>query len=648
MPPVRGMQPDDVFRLTFAGDPRISPDGSTVAYVAAYVDEEKQGRSAIWTVPVGGGTPRRATHAKGSDGSPRWSPDGRWLAFTSDRVGEVPQLYVMPADGPGEARKLTDLKEAVEGPVWSPDGTRIAFLARDHDPADDEKDVHKRPPRRLTRLFNRLDKEGWTQGRTRHVYVVGLEEGAEPVQITSGDFEDSSAVWSPHGDRLVFASSRHEDWDLSPVTDLYEVSSSGGDPVLLTKTDGTSDLPSFSPDGSRIAYVYAPGVLDEPHHGRIAVLDVVSKTSSILTASLDRTCAPYPPIRGPEWQGEDVVFPVEDRGRVVLYRAAADGSTPPAPVTDIDGWVTGFDVARETIAYAAATATSPPEIYVGESPITDVAAPFLSAVATAVPEAFTAVAPDGAEVDAWVIRPVGFEEGAKYPAVLNIHGGPYTQYGQRFFDEFQVEAGAGFVVIYANPRGSSGGTEAAARSIRGPVAEGRGWGSVDYDDLMSVVDEAVKRFDFIDADRLGVMGGSYGGYMTSWIVGHTDRFQCGISERAVNDLASEDGASDIAGVFKAYVGAAPWEAPDAYRAASPITYATNIETPLLILHSEEDLRCPIQQGEQLFTVLRSLKREVEFVRFPGESHELTRSGSPTHRAQRFEIVLDWLRRHLVD
>jgi len=232
--------------------------------------------------------------------------------------------------------------------------------------------------------------------------------------------------------------------------------------------------------------------------------------------------------------------------------------------------------------------------------------------------------------------------------VLNIHGGPFTQYGDKFFDEFQVEAGAGYVVLYANPRGSSGYSEGWGRAIRGPVEGGPGWGSVDYDDLMAVTDEANKRFAFIDPERIAVMGGSYGGYMTSWIIGHTDRFRCAISERAVNEMVSEDGSSDFAGFFRGYVGANPWEAPEAYRQISPLTYAEQITTPTLILHSEDDLRCPINQGEQLFTVLRALRREVEFVRFPGESHELTRSGSPTHRVQRFELVLDWLDRHLRD
>jgi dipeptidyl aminopeptidase/acylaminoacyl peptidase len=203
------------------------------------------------------------------------------------------------------------------------------------------------------------------------------------------------------------------------------------------------------------------------------------------------------------------------------------------------------------------------------------------------------------------------------------------------------------VVLYANPRGSSGYTEDWGRAIRGPVGDaGPGWGSVDYDDLMAVTDEAIKRFGFIDPERMAVMGGSYGGYMTSWIVGHTDRFRCAISERAVNDIASEDGSSDIGGFFKGYIGAYPWEAPEVYRALSPLTYASEITTPLLILHSEDDLRCPINQGEQLFTMLRALGRDVEFVRFPAESHELTRSGSPTHRVQRFELILEFLGQHL--
>jgi dipeptidyl aminopeptidase/acylaminoacyl peptidase len=642
------MRPDDVYRLTGASDPRLSPDGRTVAYVVAEIDgESREPTSAVWCAPVDGSTPpRRLTFGGTRAGSPRWSPDGRWLAFTSARGDDRAQLFVLPADGPGESRQLTQLREAVEGPVWSPDSSRIAFTARTHDPDDDEEDVAKRRPRRLDRLQHRLDHEGWTQGRTHHVYVVGLD-GAEARQVTDGDFEDAWPAWSPDGSTLAFASARHEGWDLTTTNDLFTVAADGGTPVRRTATDGSCAAPVWSPDGTRLAYLYAPGEFDEPRHGRVAVLDLESASRTVLTEELDRNAAPYPMVREPIWDADRIVFAIEDAGRVPLYEVAADGSRSPAPILEPDGWLTGFDLVGGALAFTASTPATFSEVFAGDRRLTDLSAPFVGDVEVCEPEAFAAIAPDGTEVPAWVIRPPGFDPSASYPAVLSIHGGPFTQYGDRFFDEFQVYAGAGYVVLYANPRGSSGYAESWGRTIRGPAGgAGPGWGSVDYDDLMAVTDEAIKRFPFIDPDRLGVMGGSYGGYMTSWIVGHTDRFRCAISERAVNEMASEDGSSDFAGFFRGYVGAFPWEAPEAYRQLSPLTYAEQITTPVLILHSEDDLRCPINQGEQLFTVLRSLRREVAFVRFPGESHELTRSGSPTHRVQRFEIVLEWLDRHL--
>ncbi len=647
---MRGMQPDDVYRLTGAVDPRLSPDGATVAYVQTWVDEDEHDRrSAIWAAPADGSAPpRRLTFGGTRDGSPRWSPDGRWLAFTSARGDDPAQLFVLPVDGPGESRQLTSLKGGgIDGVDWSPDSSRLAFVARAHDPADDIEDVAKRPPRRFTRLQFRLDNEGWTQGRTHHLYTVGLD-GAEPVQLTDGDAEDQMPAWSPDGATIAFVSARHADWDLGTASDIYTIGVHGGEPVRVTPTDGASLLPVWSPGGDRIAHVFIPGEFDDPRHGRIAVVDLASAARTVLTESLDRNAAPFPAMRAPIWDADRIVFPVEDAGKVPLYEVSADGSGPAVRREDPAGTLSGFDLRGGRLAYAASTPTSLSEVFVDDRRVTDAGSVFLAEVTLAEPEPFVAIAPDGVEVPAWVIRPPAFDPDRLYPAVLNIHGGPFTQYGERFFDEFQVEAGAGYVVLFANPRGSSGYSEEWGRAIRGPVEGGPGWGSVDYDDLMAVTDEATKRFAFIDPERIAVMGGSYGGYMTSWIIGHTDRFRCAISERAVNEMVSEDGSSDFAGFFRGYVGAHPWEAPEAYRQISPLTYAEQITTPTLILHSEDDLRCPINQGEQLFTVLRALRREVEFVRFPGESHELTRSGSPTHRVQRFELVLAWLDRYLRD
>jgi dipeptidyl aminopeptidase/acylaminoacyl peptidase len=264
------------------------------------------------------------------------------------------------------------------------------------------------------------------------------------------------------------------------------------------------------------------------------------------------------------------------------------------------------------------------------------------------PERFVATSAEGTEVECWAMAPLGAGRGPQ-PTILNVHGGPFTQYGYVLFDEFQLQVGAGFGVVYCNPRGSSGYSEAWGRAVRWPEADvdpGSGWGGVDADDVLACIEAAERRFDWVDPARLGIQGGSYGGYLTSWIVAHDHRFKAAVSERAVNNLLSMESDSDIAGFFAAYVGHDHLSRPDLYRRQSPITYARDITTPVLIVHSEDDLRCPISQAEELFVALRLLGGRPELVRFPGESHELSRSGSPVHRRMRAELILDWFDRHL--
>jgi len=645
------MKPDDVYELVSVGDPRISPDGSRVAYAVVEVDREANDyRSSIWIAPLDGSRePLRFTSGEKRDSTPRWSPDGKWLAFTSNRgEDKAPSaLYVLPAEG-GEARKLTDQKENVESIAWSPDSTRLAFIARVRDEAYEEEDERKRMPRRFTRIFHKLDSIGWTGDRRKQLFVVGLD-GGEATQLTSGDFEHDSPAWSPDGTQIVFDGLRDERWDTELINRLYVVDAAGGEPKALTGDGGSYEGPAFSPDGSRIAYRMIVEDGTYPHHTHVGVMNADGSEPRVLTASLDRQCAPYPDYREPIWDGDRLVFTIEDGGNVHLYAVAADGSAAPELLVGGERAIAGYDMRDGALVYTASTHTTMRELFMGTegTQLTTAGKAFTEGRELLEPERFTATSQDGYEVDAWVVRPPGFEQGKRYPTILTIHGGPFTQYGTGFFDEFQVMASGGYVVLYSNPRGGSGYSEEHGRAIRGPAGDaGPGWGTRDYEDVMAVVDTALEKFDFVDPDRLGVIGGSYGGYMTSWIIGHTNRFKAAISERAVNNLMSMFGSSDLFWVFERQFGGSFWENVDAFLERSPSTYATNIETPVLVLHSEQDLRCNIEQGEQLFTLLRLLGKEAEMLRFPAESHELTRAGSPLHRVTRFEAVLDWFDRYL--
>jgi dipeptidyl aminopeptidase/acylaminoacyl peptidase len=666
------MTPEDVYALTSVADPRLSPEGRHVAYVVSRIDSEANAyRTAIWVAPLDGSAePRQFTAGERTDGSPRWSPDGRWLAFVSNRDGEDEkkskgQLYVMPADG-GEPRKLTDGKESVESITWSPDSKRIAFARRVPDEAYEEEDDRRRPPRRYTRVFFKLDGVGWTGDRRKHLFVVGL--GGDERQLTDGDCENDSPAWAPDGRRLLFTSMRGDRWDVAFQEQLYEleVDADGAEPKRLTQEDEEAALGSFSADGSRIAYLYAPEDGTYPHHNQIAVMQADGSGRRILTASLDRQCFPYPLAREPVWDGDRIAFGVEDGGNVHLYTVAADGSGEPELLVGGEQSIGLFDLVGGVLVYTASTHDRPHELFLGlqasaaEPPtrgrtaggdgkrLTSVADDFVSGRELAAVERFTAKSADGTEVDAWLVRPPGFDEGKKYPTLLTIHGGPFSQYGTGFFDEVQVYAGAGYCVLFSNPRGGSGYSEEWGRAIRGSGDDdsGPGWGSVDYEDVMGVVDSALEQFPFLDAERLGVLGGSYGGYLTSWVVGHTKRFKAALSERSVNHLVSAFGSSDLFWIFERQFGGPMWENVDEWLRMSPATYARDIETPLLIVHSENDLRCNIEQGEHLFTLLRLLGKETELLRFPAEGHELSRSGSPIHRVQRFEAILEWFGRHL--
>ncbi|GGN22783.1 S9 family peptidase [Streptomyces fuscichromogenes] len=651
------MNPSQVAALFQIRQPTLSPDGSRVAFVVQSVDEaHNRYRSRVWVAPTDGSEPAVPFSPAGSDASqPAWSPDGTRLATMSMTVdnGTVrAEIGISSPDGSGESRQLDIVGDGPHGLCWSPDGNHIAYTARASDPRYGVPE-NARPPLRVTRLFSRIDGLGPVADRPLHVFTVAVDASEPARDLTPGEFSLHSHEWTPDSGALVVNGATHARWDLDLRTDIFELSTGTGELRTISATDGSFQNPSVSPDGTRVAFLGADDIEDSPRNTHVGLIPIQGGERRWISRGLDRNFAPYPDIQSPRWLDDaTILVTAEDRGDVALYRVDADGSSAPVRLAGDGGCVTGYDSAAGVIVYALSTPTSPSELFAVQADgrverLTDLGAAFIADTSPRQGEHFVVRSTDGTvDIDAWILTPPDFDPHKSYPMLLNVHGGSFSQYANRFFDEFHVQAAAGYVVVWSNPRGSSGREEAFGRAIRGHALGGTGWGSVDYADLMAVTDTVIERFPFVDPDRMGILGGSFGGFLTSWTIGHTDRFAAACSERAVNNLLTMESTSDIAGVLRHHVGTSHLKDPEAYLAMSPITYAQNITTPLLILHAESDLRCPIEQAEQLFVALRTLEREVEFVRFSGEGHEMSRSGSPLHRRQRLEIVLEFFGRHL--
>jgi len=641
------MLPADLALLRAPSAPSLSPDGRLVVVAVGRIDLEANAyRGDLWVTPTdGSAAPRRFTSGK-RDGRPRFSPDGRWIAFLRAGDEDKPQLHVMPSDG-GEPRRVCEHPLGAEAFAWSPDSTRLAYVARVPEPGryGTDKDVppDKEPPRRITTFQYRLDNLGFTNDRRPHVFVVDARaEGAEPVQLTRGDYDHGDPAWSPDGRTVAFVSARHETRDEDAASDVFVVPAEGGDPVRATTTDLAVSRPAFSPDGGTIWFCGAPA-------------DLAGRTTGLWSVPADGTGPPsrltdperfdHDPAFGggvlPLLVDEQAVTTVSIRwGAVPLLRFPVDGSEP-RHLLDGDRQVQDYDARGGVVAAVVSDPTSAGEVVVleagpegsAERTITDFGAPLARSASLRPMTELEATAPDGAKVHGWVLKPAG---PGPFPVVLMVHGGPFAQYGWTLFDEAQVHVGAGYAVVMGNPRGSAGYGETHGRAIVGD------FGNLDAKDVLALLDAALADPD-LDDDRVGVMGGSYGGFMTSWLVAHSDRFRAAISERACNAFDSFEGSSDIGWLFVSQYNGTD---PERVLAQSPLTHVDRIRTPMLLIHSEHDWRCPVEQAQRLFVALKQRKVDVELLLFPGEGHELSRSGLPSHRIARFEAVLDWWGRHL--
>ena len=705
MPRRTPIRPEDIYEIRVPTDCRLSPGGGRLAMAVTQADREPlKSTSHLWVAEVGDAREPRCTqftHGKHSERMPRWSPDGKTIAFLSAR-SERTELWTIPADG-GEGRQLTKLEGGIGDFAWNPDGRRfvVTFTPRDAEAKNREERKKKGEPgaeaplvRTVQRLSYKLDGSGFLPQARTHLCIIDAITG-KVRPLTDGDgFSEGEPCFSPDGKWVYFTSNRVADPDRhADREDIWRIPTRGGAIEKIRTFDGPAGEPSVSPDGHWIAFLGKKDA-DEPwnlRHTKLWVVPTAGGRPVCLTERLDRACrnttisdtagsgGSAPAAWSPD--SRQVYFLVSNQGNGEIWRVGLRDRKP-EPVVQARGQVLAFaiDFEREVIHTAWNDLENPGEIrsfplpptgrgprghsraraargskVVGGDGVkgggTGVSLPATGLVRSALntgwlaqrelalPEEVWFTGKGNHDLQGWILAPHRLSRARKGPALLYIHGGPATQYGHAFFHEFQVLAARGYTVFYGNPRGGTGYSEKHLNAIVGK------WGTIDYDDLMAFADVALRRARHVDRRRVAVAGGSYGGYMTNWIIGHTNRFACAITSRSISNFMSFVGTSDFGWLWpKEFGTGGPWEAPERYLRMSPLYYLKNMRTPTLIEHQEEDHRCPIEQAEQLWTALKWKGVPVEFLRYPGEPHGMSRGGRPDRRIDRLERILAWLER----
>jgi dipeptidyl aminopeptidase/acylaminoacyl peptidase len=645
----RGMTAEDYLAFETANDPQISPDGKSVAYTVSTIDQKANRRkSGIFIAAIDGSRlPMPFTGESVSSSSPRWSPDGKYLAFLSAREGGKTQVWLLSTNG-GEARRLTNLDDGISNIEWSPDSTRIVGLTRTGPPPSKSSDV-----RHYTHISYKFNDTGWFDDKRSHVVVVDAKTG-DAKQITDGnDWNDTDPHWSPDSTRIAFVSDRTgREFDGSHNTDVWVMSATGGARAAiagsLTKISdhaGPDRSPRWSPDGRKIAFL---GSADEEDAAQIYVASADGGKPSIAVAkNFDQVVGEM------QWaeHGTAIYFGSGVKGETHLFRLdAATGAIVQLTNGARSVHAMAINERSGKMVYLANDFENLDDLYVRDftppkgspplRPLTHLNTELWSKLDLAKVERIPYKAADGLPIDGFLVKPVGWQAGKKYPMVVSIHGGPAGMYGVDWYQEFQVYAARGWAVFFCNPRGSTGYGQAFQRGVA------HEWGGKAYTDIMTGVEETLKRNPWIDRDRLGVTGGSYGGFMTNWIVTQTNLFKAAVTLRGISNFVSDDGTRDGAYGHERDFGGDIFHNYDEYWKYSPLRLAANVKTPTLVLHSDNDFRVPIEQGEQWFRALQHYHVTSEIVMFPRENHNLTRTGEPKHLVESMNWQCYWFDRFL--
>jgi dipeptidyl aminopeptidase/acylaminoacyl peptidase len=649
-----GLQPMDLFSLGRATDPQFRPDGGAIAYVRVTNDiMTDQGHKAVWLIDVRTGAQTPLGSAEGEATAPRWSPDGARLAYVSTGPDGAASIFVTwPATG--QAERVAGLQRPPSSLTWSPDGKRLAFVMAEQaqpetfgPPLSKPEGAHwSEPLKVVTDVQYRADGVGDLKPGREHVFVVSADGGA-PRQITFGDAQDTGPLaWSPDGFSILFTARRDKDWALAGLRSaIYKVNLAGGALTRLTFQDGPDSEADLSPDGRHIVYVGYDDHYRGYENQHVYVMDADGQARRMLAPALDRGLA------HPRWSadGKAVYADYADHGVTKVARLSLDGG-----VTDVADGLAGagldlpysggeFAVARDgAVAFTAGTPDRPAEIAIARqgkvARLTDINGDLLGARTLAKVERLPVLSPfDQLPVDAWIVTPPGFDPGRKYPLILEIHGGPFASYGPVFSSDDQLYAAAGYVVVYANPRGSTSYGERFANEID------HAYPGHDYDDLMGAVDAAIAR-GFVDPGRLFVTGGSGGGVLTAWTVGKTHRFRAAVTQKPVINWSSEVLTNDLyPWMAKYWFGKMPWEDPQGYWARSPLSLVGNVTTPTLVIVGDQDLRTPDGESEQYYDALRLRSVPTGLIKVPGAFHDM--AARPSHAAAKALAVLSWFARY---